>query len=57
MSAQGACLSAVACRPHADFDQPHNVELGLNYGDGGGYIAFLNVLLFNDTTVLVHPAP
>jgi hypothetical protein len=44
-------------RLHADFDVPHNVEMALNGADGGGYIAFLNVLLFNDTSVLVHPAP
>jgi hypothetical protein len=40
---------------HADFDVPHNVELSLNNGEGGGYIAFPNVQLFNDTSVLVHP--
>jgi len=41
---------------HADFDRDHNVELALNNGEGGGYIAFLNIQLFNDLTVPVAPA-
>ena len=40
-------------RIHADFDEPHNVELALNNGEGGGYIAFFNVQLFNDLTTPV----
>jgi hypothetical protein len=42
---------------HADFDQPHNVEMSLNNGEGGAYIAFLNVQLFNDTVIPVAPPP
>jgi len=41
---------------HADFDQPHNVELSLNNGEGGGYIAFFNVQLFKVSRILV-PEP
>ncbi|HMG72816.1 MAG TPA: hypothetical protein VK582_04890 [Pyrinomonadaceae bacterium] len=41
---------------HADFDQPHNVELSLNNGEGGGYIAFFDVRLFKVSKVLV-PGP
>ena len=43
-------------RIHADFDQPHNVELPLNNGEGGGYIAFFNVRLFKKSEILV-PQP
>jgi hypothetical protein len=42
---------------HAHFDQPHNVELRLNNGEGGDYMAFFNVQLFNDTVVPVPPLP
>ena len=38
---------------HADFNQPHNVELALNNGEGGGYIAFFQVNLFKESTVLI----
>lgn len=41
---------------HADFDQPHNVELSLNNGEGGDYIAFFDVRLFKESKVLV-PGP
>ncbi len=40
---------------HADFDVNHNVELALNNGDGGGYIAFFNVQLFDDMSTPVGP--
>jgi len=40
---------------HADFDRGHNVELALNNGEGGGYIAFLNIQLFNDVSTPVVP--
>jgi hypothetical protein len=40
---------------HADFDREHNVELALNNGEGGGYIAFFNVQLFNDVSTPVVP--
>jgi len=43
-------------RIHGHFDQPHNVELGLNNGEGGGYIAFFNVRLFKESRILV-PTP
>ena len=42
-------------RKHADFDHPHNVEIALNNGEGGGYIAFFNVQLFNDLVTPVAP--
>src|SRR6266540_4595374 len=42
---------------HGDFDQPHNVELSLNNGEGGDYIAFFNVQLLNDTFIVIHPLP
>ncbi len=44
-------------RTHADFDQPHNVEISLDNGEGGGYIAFFNVQLFKDTRIPVAPLP
>lgn len=43
-------------KTHADFDRNHNVELRLNNGDGGDYVAFFNVQLFNDLTTPVPVA-
>ena len=40
-------------RVHPLFDRPHNVELSLSNGDGGAYIAFFNVQLFNDSVTAV----
>ena len=38
---------------HPDFDQPHNVELLLNNGEGGSYLAFFDVRLFKESRILV----